>query len=545
MFHWINVPLIGGLFYLTSVTCAQATNGPHSVEAPSINHVFFVDGAKYATLASAVAALPTATIAGNKYQYGEVHIAPGKYTIKSGVTIKSPYVTIIGAGSASTRITCATSGDCIQFINVPFTVYNGRSGLENLTLVSNGSESQVGVHTKDMTVGFFLHDVVFDSFNGPRAVGWWAENARAWTERTNIERAWFNFCTTAIKLSVAGSMGATGSFGHHTWVDLQINSDAGQTAIQLTDNAVLYASIITGVVNVGNAAGNSTIFSLEGTSSVTSTVFLNLLADLTGATTATGVNARPRTSFAASGNFTGFTSNIGPGTIVSTMPVGASPILLFANSQTVGLANSTSGVGTWVQGNVGSAGNFYQGIGINVHFDGKNWVTGDDGLNNGGSLILTGHGDGEIHFYSIPSSGGSPQIISPLTLDSTYLQATIDSAGNTTVTKLVTSRDCSANGTSASPSVVPCGSAASGAVSCAANASTTTCVVNTTAVTANSNIAITPSVADGKRLGVTCNTALNFSTAPLLAAKSAGISFTLNMPKFDTNPACFEYTIIN
>jgi hypothetical protein len=111
-----------------------------------------------------------------------------------------------------------------------------------------------------------------------------------------------------------------------------------------------------------------------------------------------------------------------------------------------------------------------------------------------------------------------------------------------------TNANCAANGTAANPSVVSCSAAAAGMFSCATNASTGTCQINTTAVTANSEISITQDAADGgaSQLNVTCNTGNVLSaTAPILASKSAGTSFTINLGTVTTNPACFEYIIMN
>jgi hypothetical protein len=111
-----------------------------------------------------------------------------------------------------------------------------------------------------------------------------------------------------------------------------------------------------------------------------------------------------------------------------------------------------------------------------------------------------------------------------------------------------TATNCAANGTAANPSVVSCTAAAAGMFSCATNASTGTCTVNTTAVTANSEITITQDAADGGagQLNVTCNTGNVLSaTAPVLAAKVAATSFTINLGTVSANPACFEYIIVN
>jgi hypothetical protein len=107
---------------------------------------------------------------------------------------------------------------------------------------------------------------------------------------------------------------------------------------------------------------------------------------------------------------------------------------------------------------------------------------------------------------------------------------------------------CNANGTAANPSVASCSAATAGMFSCATNASTGTCQINTTAVTAKSVILITQDSADGgaAQLNVTCNTGnvLN-TTKPLLLSKNPGTSFTINLGTVTANPACFEYSIIN
>lgn len=127
----------------------------------------------------------------------------------------------------------------------------------------------------------------------------------------------------------------------------------------------------------------------------------------------------------------------------------------------------------------------------------------------------------------------------------------VDSNGATTASSTITAptyastTNCAAVGTAASPSVASCSAAPAGAFSCATNASAATCTINTTAVTANSVIIVQEVASEGTRLSVTCNTAPTVTPSILLASKSAGVSFTINMPTITTNPACFDYWIIN
>jgi hypothetical protein len=116
------------------------------------------------------------------------------------------------------------------------------------------------------------------------------------------------------------------------------------------------------------------------------------------------------------------------------------------------------------------------------------------------------------------------------------------------VTTFTSIGNCAGVGTAASPSVASCGSATAGHFSCATNATGATCTVNTTAVTANSQIFVFEEDAAyvGTRLGVTCNTGTTvIPTSRLLASAIAATSFTINLGTVTTNPACFGYHIIN
>ena len=122
-------------------------------------------------------------------------------------------------------------------------------------------------------------------------------------------------------------------------------------------------------------------------------------------------------------------------------------------------------------------------------------------------------------------------------------------AGNTTGSvsgyKFETLTQCAANGTAASPSVVSCSAAAAGSFSCATNASGATCTVNTTAVTAASQIFVTLTSAKGSLLSVTCNTSVTLLPAIPIASQTAGTGFTVNLPTYTSNPVCYDYFISN
>jgi hypothetical protein len=97
----------------------------------------------------------------------------------------------------------------------------------------------------------------------------------------------------------------------------------------------------------------------------------------------------------------------------------------------------------------------------------------------------------------------------------------------------------------ASPAV--CGTSAAGSVAVPTGA-TPTLQINTTAITANSQVFLTVTEAPttGTRLGVTCNTTLSTLVNPVETARVAGTSFTIQMNStLAVNPACVHYEIVN
>lgn len=105
----------------------------------------------------------------------------------------------------------------------------------------------------------------------------------------------------------------------------------------------------------------------------------------------------------------------------------------------------------------------------------------------------------------------------------------------------VTATNCAS---SASPAV--CGSAAAGSVAVPTGV-TPTLVVNTTAVTANSQILFTPDESLGTRLSVTCNSTIaQVAIEPIVTARTTATSFTIQYNTTITvNPICLSYFIVN
>lgn len=110
------------------------------------------------------------------------------------------------------------------------------------------------------------------------------------------------------------------------------------------------------------------------------------------------------------------------------------------------------------------------------------------------------------------------------------------------VAQNITATNCSS---SASPAV--CVSATAGTVALPTNAVSSSVQVNTTAVTANSEIFVQSDDTLGTKLGVTCNSTIATLVGGLtISARVAGASFTIaNNVAIITNPLCVSYHIIN
>lgn len=131
----------------------------------------------------------------------------------------------------------------------------------------------------------------------------------------------------------------------------------------------------------------------------------------------------------------------------------------------------------------------------------------------------------------------APQhFLGPVTVGITAPTAGTLPAGSFAAQSFYTSTNCADSAGAAA-----CGSAAAG--SFVIDATTTSTVVSTTAVTANSQIFLQYDSSLGTRLGITCNVTV---ALPVVTARTAGTSFTVTVPVAPiTNPACYNYHIVN
>jgi hypothetical protein len=105
-----------------------------------------------------------------------------------------------------------------------------------------------------------------------------------------------------------------------------------------------------------------------------------------------------------------------------------------------------------------------------------------------------------------------------------------------------TNSNCSSG---ASPAV--CGSASAGSAALPTNAVSSSILVQTTAVTANSQIFLQTDDTLGTKLGVTCNSTVATLVGGLtISARTAGTSFTIaNNVAVVTNPLCVSWYLVN
>lgn len=124
----------------------------------------------------------------------------------------------------------------------------------------------------------------------------------------------------------------------------------------------------------------------------------------------------------------------------------------------------------------------------------------------------------------------------------------LDNLGNLAILNSITSptyltgTNCAS---AASPAI--CGSAAAGSVLIPTGTTSSTLTVNTTAVTANSQIIFYPDDSLGTRLGVTCNSTLaTLSGGSFISARTPGTSFTITFNgSILTNGVCGSYYLLN
>lgn len=186
----------------------------------------------------------------------------------------------------------------------------------------------------------------------------------------------------------------------------------------------------------------------------------------------------------------------------------------------------------------GRTGNWYDGGSLASPGNLRMRMVPGTGINGG---IYVGSDNG-ISFDSATSISGTAE--ATLSYDSAGVirvgATAYDAAGGIKSRTTLTDTNCADSAGAAA-----CGSASAGRF--VMDASTTSVVVSTTSVTANSEIKIQNDASLGTALSVTCNTQSSLVLGtPRVTARTAGTSFTVTIDLGPTtNPMCLSYHIIN
>lgn len=253
-----------------------------------------------------------------------------------------------------------------------------------------------------------------------------------------------------------------------------------------------------------------------------------------------GLSGMTAGQFPVAATATTVTSSVastGTGNVVlANTPTLITPVIGAATGTTLALTNSAgSGSGTLTVNNTGAADTIRtQSSGTTNFSVGFSGAVSAASYASAGNVTaagtVTSNGFGGVNASSGPVSASSTVSAGTSVTAATFVKgATYQTATN-----------CSS---AASPAV--CGSAAAGSFVIAAAG--TSVVVDTTAVTASSQIIVQPDSSLGTKLGVTCNTLISSVINPIVTARTAATNFTVTIPGAGlvTNPACYSYSIIN
>lgn len=199
---------------------------------------------------------------------------------------------------------------------------------------------------------------------------------------------------------------------------------------------------------------------------------------------------------------------------------------------------------TWLFGTSTSLFQIYDGGTVQLNLTPGSGTTGGAGIGNFLTFGTSGANNADVTISRVDANTLAIGTTTVGNASKSLNLLNLTASGAVSGATFASATNCAGVGTAASPSIVTCTAAAAGAFSCATNASASTCTVNTTAVTANSEIFVTEVASEGTRLSVTCNTAPSVVPAILVASKGTG-TFTINMPTIAANPACFDYHVVN
>lgn len=318
-----------------------------------------------------------------------------------------------------------------------------------------------------------------------------------------------NTITLGGNISTAGAFTLSGAFAS-TFTFTGATNVTFPTSGTLSTTTGTVTSIATTSPITGGAI--TTTGTIACATCVTSAAALTSTALMTGAGSQGSQTPSATSTLDASGNvsFAGITTSVGR--FRGPDGTAALPAYSFTNQTDMGMTNATSGILGFYVGGVRQ---------MDLRANGSLFIPLDAANINLGSAADTKIARTNPGVISIGTGGGA-------------------SLGTLKAIAYTTDTNCADSAGAAA-----CGSATSGAF--VIDAATTSTVVSTTSVTANSQIQLQEDSSLNTRLGITCNTQSSLVLgAPRVTARTAGTNFTVTIELGPTtNPMCINYTIIN
>jgi len=418
---------------------SQITDSNGVVGLQNLEHFVFADRFDGADLGAQI----NAAIRSLGRNGGMVVIPAGVYNnVATTVSINTANISIVGSGSNATQINYTGAGDFIRMqLPFPKPPNPGPQAGKIAGFTINGTPAgRSGVHIGDVQ-GAELDDLVVTGFIGPNGIGIWFDNVVWFTERIQVTRVWANHNKKGLRFTNSGGTASQISFGYEQILDLRVNVGPNQTGISV-EGGNLYHSVINAVINVdrtqtGTAVAISGLGYNGGIGTQVNDNLYDLLAECTECGgTSVFLSVAPGTSMTGSGIVDAYSmkNSIDPsatvflyGPFLAGSPTQASSGLpVYMRGQPLG--TNSDAPGAWLNPNLGANNNWLMGFGNNVYWNGTAWQLRGDGVNNGGSAVLSSYGDTHLGLYVIPSKGGSNQTVSSGDL-SKYQVASIDSTG--------------------------------------------------------------------------------------------------------------------
>jgi hypothetical protein len=410
----------------------------------------------------------------------EVHIPAGVYSYKTTITVPNIATSITGDGSRATRLFYNGSGDAMVIHPSTYTVTE--AGVFRGFDIEGNSRATSAIHIIDTNQAKF-YDVTARNFNGTsgnEGSGFWLDDQTenftypgcpvapcpAWSERNSFINAFSYNNYKGWRFTVNGG---TGSFGRFTCIACFANIEAGQFGMSAeyfsgsTGGASIYNAIIDFSGNIDGTGG--TVFKIDGYSQFWDSVYHVQFENngTSGASYLLDIAAQVRGT--QGGLFDGNGKMICTACANSISPRGH---YLMTGDHDALQADFQFGIGPWL---IPQTVNSLEGIGFNARWDGKNWQTNGDNSHNGGALIADNNANGDVEFYSLPSTGGANQGLTQSQL-SAGLMATLNGTG------LVMNKNAIA------PGVVTISGGATNLPSASASAGLMFTVTDSTAITA-------------------------------------------------------------